>query len=300
MVRTAVGRHARSSGDLRLSRGQRDPQHDGALARRAARDGISSSTSFASDARRIRTFSFPTRVIRRRNISFRRTSISPASTSTCTISATSSATCCACKISRKIGRSFWANSGWIRSATREEEQAEMLGWHVDSVVKCGLAGTVFFAWTDEWFTGDQEITDWAFGIVTRDARAEEVILRLARKSSDRTTRRSRIARCRGRRSSPSSSVPTTAAKTLAECLESLGKLNYPNLRSHPGRRRIDRRHTGNRRPFPERPLHPSDNHGLSHARNAGAAAAKGEVLRLHRLGLHGRSGLALLSRRARS
>jgi hypothetical protein len=44
----------------------------------------------------------------------------------------------------------------------EDEQAEMLGWHVDSVVKCGLAGTVFFAWTDEWFTGNQEITDWAF------------------------------------------------------------------------------------------------------------------------------------------
>ena len=50
----------------------------------------------------------------------------------------------------------------------QEEQAEMLGWHVDSVVKRGLAGTIFFAWTDEWFTGEKEITDWAFGIVTRE------------------------------------------------------------------------------------------------------------------------------------
>jgi hypothetical protein len=50
----------------------------------------------------------------------------------------------------------------------QDEQAEMLGWHVDSVIKCGLAGTIFFAWTDEWFTGEQEITDWAFGIVTRE------------------------------------------------------------------------------------------------------------------------------------
>src|SRR5437763_10131039 len=49
----------------------------------------------------------------------------------------------------------------------QEEQAEMLSWHVDSVVKCGLAGTVFFTWTDEWFTGGQDISDWAFGIVTR-------------------------------------------------------------------------------------------------------------------------------------
>ena len=50
----------------------------------------------------------------------------------------------------------------------QEEQAEMLGWHIDSVVKCGLAGTIFFTWTDEWFTGGQEISDWAFGIVTRE------------------------------------------------------------------------------------------------------------------------------------
>ena len=42
----------------------------------------------------------------------------------------------------------------------EEEQAEMLSWHVDSVVRCGLAGTIFFTWTDEWFTVEQEITDW--------------------------------------------------------------------------------------------------------------------------------------------
>src|SRR5438067_984759 len=35
----------------------------------------------------------------------------------------------------------------------QDQQAEMLGWHIDSVVKCGLAGTILFTWTDEWFTG---------------------------------------------------------------------------------------------------------------------------------------------------
>src|SRR5262249_35033361 len=50
----------------------------------------------------------------------------------------------------------------------EAEQAAMLSWHVDSVVRCGLAGTIFFAWTDEWYTGEQEITDWSFGLVRRD------------------------------------------------------------------------------------------------------------------------------------
>ena len=44
----------------------------------------------------------------------------------------------------------------------------MLDWHLESVVRGGAAGTIFFAWTDEWFTGGSEITDWAFGLVTRD------------------------------------------------------------------------------------------------------------------------------------
>src|ERR1700730_12912586 len=50
----------------------------------------------------------------------------------------------------------------------QEEQAEMLSWHVESVAKCGLAGTILFSWTDEWFTGGNEVTDWAFGIVIGD------------------------------------------------------------------------------------------------------------------------------------
>src|SRR5438067_12094451 len=50
----------------------------------------------------------------------------------------------------------------------QEEQAEMLGWHIESVAKCGLAGTILFSWTDEWFIGGNEVTDWAFGIVTHD------------------------------------------------------------------------------------------------------------------------------------
>ena len=50
----------------------------------------------------------------------------------------------------------------------EEEQAEMLRWHIESVVRGGLAGTIIYAWTDEWFRGGQEITDWAFGLVHRD------------------------------------------------------------------------------------------------------------------------------------
>ena len=68
----------------------------------------------------------------------------------------------------------------------------MLGWHVDSVVKCGLAGTIFFTWTDEWFTGGQEITDWAFGIVTRDRKPKKAFYTL-REKLGQTIRLCRIA-----------------------------------------------------------------------------------------------------------
>src|SRR5713101_6051609 len=158
----------------------------------------------------------------------------------------------------------------------QEEQAEMLGWHIDSVVKCGLAGTVFFTWTDEWFTGGEEITDWAFGIVTRERKPKKAFYTLAEKLG------------RDDASLPHRSLPRSpfvsiivcsynGGKTLATCLDSLGKLNYPEYEvilvddgSTDDTAYIAAR-------FPRvRYIHQS-NHGLSHARNTGAAAAKGEV-----------------------
>ena len=121
----------------------------------------------------------------------------------------------------------------------EEEQAEMLSWHVDSVVRCGLAGTIFFTWTDEWFTGEQEITDWAFGLVKRDRTAEKILLRAARKT--------RTGRCL-----PAASRSPTDPVCLGHRLFLQRRENtrgvsrvvrqdqLSGLRSDPGRRRLDR------------------------------------------------------------
>ncbi len=81
----------------------------------------------------------------------------------------------------------------------QDEQAEMLGWHIDSVVKCGLAGTIFFSWTDEWFTGEQEITDWAFGIVTREPAAEKSVSHVAGKTRLENSRSAAPSLCQQRR-----------------------------------------------------------------------------------------------------
>jgi glycosyltransferase involved in cell wall biosynthesis len=158
----------------------------------------------------------------------------------------------------------------------QEEQAEMLGWHVDSVVKCGLAGTIFFTWTDEWFTGGQEISDWAFGIVTREREPKKSFYRLKEKLGRENSALShrRLPRA------PFVSVIVCSyngGRTLAACLDSLGKLNYPDYEII----LVDDGSTDDTRDIAEQFPHVryiyQENHGLSHARNTGAAAATGDV-----------------------
>ena len=50
----------------------------------------------------------------------------------------------------------------------EEHQAELLQWQARAAFEIGLSGFIVFAFTDEWHTGGVEITDWAFGLVTRE------------------------------------------------------------------------------------------------------------------------------------
>ncbi len=158
----------------------------------------------------------------------------------------------------------------------ESEQAELLSWHVDSVVKCGLAGTIFFSWTDEWFTGGREITDWAFGIVTRERKPKQAFHALRAKFGQGD-----VPPPRPLPRTPSVSIIVCSydgATTLAACLQSLGRLHYPDYEVI----LVDDGSTDNTADVAAqfstvRYIHQS-NHGLSHARNTGAAAAKGEVL----------------------
>jgi O-antigen biosynthesis protein len=159
----------------------------------------------------------------------------------------------------------------------EEEQAEMIEWHLDAVVRGGLAGTILYAWTDEWHRGGMDILDWAFGLVKRD-RTPKKVLGTVRKFFSKDGSITDGA--------PLKRVPKVSVivcsynggQTLEACLRSLKKINYPDYEvvlvddgSKDNTREIVSHH-----PLVKTIHQP--NLGLSVARNVGAAHATGEIL----------------------
>lgn len=139
----------------------------------------------------------------------------------------------------------------------------------------GACGAVAFAWTDEWWRGGQVINDWAFGLVDAKRRPKPVLRSVAEVFSGVPF----AAKGPSLRVKVSVVVCAyNAAETLNECLTSLETLTYPDFevivvndgsrdrtgaiaRQYPSCRVIDLQHAG-----------------LSAARNAGLAAATGDIV----------------------
>jgi GT2 family glycosyltransferase len=159
----------------------------------------------------------------------------------------------------------------IRSG--EDYQAETLSWQVRTAFEMGAAGTVVFTWTDDWFTGGYQITDWAFGLV----------------SADRTPRKA-YATVQGAYQAPCPPLPEEPPKisvvvcaynaepTMRECLESLTKLSYPSYEAVI----VDDGSTDRTGfiadEYPQFKIIHQANRGLSAARNVGMAAATGDII----------------------
>jgi GT2 family glycosyltransferase len=155
----------------------------------------------------------------------------------------------------------------------EEEQARFLAGHVREATLLGLAGTVVFSWTDEWFTGGFPVQDWAFGITRADRSPkasyhalQEVFQAPAAALLPQTPRVSVVV------------CTYNGGQTLEQCLNSLLRLNYPDYEiivvddgSTDDTRAILARFPG------VRAIHQA-NHGLSFARNVGLHHATGEVV----------------------
>ena len=155
----------------------------------------------------------------------------------------------------------------------EAGQASFLASHLREAALLGVAGTFVFSWTDLWHTGGHLIEDWQFGI-TR---------------ADRTPKSAYDAVAAIPASEPARLLPRTprvsvvvcsynGAATLAECLESLGRLRYPDYEvilvddgSTDDTPAIAAR-------FPTVRTIRQENKGLSESRNVGLRAASGAII----------------------
>ena len=154
----------------------------------------------------------------------------------------------------------------------EAKQAESLTWQLRLAFEGGVAGTFVFAWTDEWYRGGNDILDWDFGLTRRD-RTEKLSLTAVAKvysqlpfAEKKSWLRISVVICTYR-----------GVATLEESLSGLQRVVYPNFEvivvndgSHDGVAAIAKK-------FPVRLLN-LPHGGLSVARNAGCAAATGEIV----------------------
>ena len=156
-----------------------------------------------------------------------------------------------------------------------EGQACITATHLQTAFAEGACGAVAYSWTDEWWRGGRTVDDWAFGLVDAErhpkpalAAVQQVFASVPFPAGDRMKW-------------PKVSVVVCAydaADTLDDCLTSLDRLSYPDIeiivvddgsrdatgdiaRGHPGVQVVELRKGG-----------------LSAARNAGLAAASGEIV----------------------
>ena len=155
----------------------------------------------------------------------------------------------------------------------EPNKCEILGWQIESAFRTGLAGSVLFSYTDDWFRGGQQIEDWGFGITGRDRKPKESYWKVQKIFG--------AAPYFPLPRHPKVSVVVAAyngARTLKACLGSLVRLNYPDYE-------VILVDDGSTDPTPDIAKEfgkvryvRQDNHGLSVARNTGISAAVGEII----------------------
>ena len=170
----------------------------------------------------------------------------------------------------------------------EDRQSEVLDWHLEVVVKGGAAGTIFFSWTDEWFTGGNEVTDWKFGLVTEDRKPKKAFHTLKAKLGAGRP----ITEVVPLKSYPRVSVIVCSyngGQTLGDCLRALDRVRYPDFEivlvddgSKDDTQKIVKTWEAARARSGDKLPHfvnvQQKNMGLSYARNVGAHASSGEVI----------------------
>src|SRR5436190_23801707 len=146
----------------------------------------------------------------------------------------------------------------------EPHKCEFLNWQIELACRAGLAGTIVFSFTDDWFRGGMQIENWGFGLTQLERRPKD--------SFRAVQTQYQVAPFFPLPKSPRVSVIVASyngQRTLQNCLESLTHLNYPDYEIL----LIDDGST-DRTPeiaktFPSVRYIRQTNQGLSAARNAG-------------------------------
>ena len=154
-------------------------------------------------------------------------------------------------------------------------QAALTAMQIRAALREGACGAIAFAWTDEWWRGGEHVDDWAFGLVDRARRPKPAARAVAEVFSDVPFPAAE------QRAWPKMSVVVcayNAADTLDDCLESLGKLDYPDyevILVNDGSKDATEA-IAHRYPFVR--VITTPNNGLSAARNIGLSAATGAIV----------------------
>src|SRR5262249_6062519 len=152
---------------------------------------------------------------------------------------------------------------------------KFLDWQLREAYRGGVAGVCVFSWTDDWYRGGNQITDWAFGLVDAERKPKPAYAAV----------KSRFARvpfeAEVQKAWPKVSggiLAYNTASTIEDNLESLTRLNYPDYEvivvndgSKDATPAIAAR-------YPQFKLISVPNGGLSAARNLGWRAATGEII----------------------
>src|SRR5438093_505519 len=151
-------------------------------------------------------------------------------------------------------------------------QAVSVRSQLTTALQAGCAGAFVFSWTDEWHRNGVPLDDWDFGLTRRDGRAKPAVVAAQEAYTEAPFERSAPW--------PSISVIVcthNGGTTLGECLGGLDQVDYPDIEvivvddgSSDDSAEIASRHDVN--------LIRTERRGLSCARNAGLAAARGDIV----------------------
>lgn len=154
----------------------------------------------------------------------------------------------------------------------EAAQAHALDWQIRTAFLEGCAGVFVYSWTDEWFRGGAEVTDWKFGITDQN-RNPKPAMNAVQVAFGETPFASHVPW-------PRVSVvicSRNGARTLSDCLGALQNLVYPNYEVIVVDDGSTDRTAAIASEYPCRVIS-TENRGLSSARNTGWQAASGEIV----------------------